>query len=59
MIFSWWKCLFKTLRVYGFRKEKSFLSMKSTWSSTDIKTKYEKYFFGDFLSADFWQELWE
>ena len=25
----------------------------------DIKTKYEKYFFGDFLSADFWQKLWE
>ena len=23
----------------------------------DIKTKYEKYFFGDFLSADFWQKL--
>ena len=25
----------------------------------DIKTKYEKYFFGDFLSADFWQKLCE
>ena len=25
-----------------------------------IKTKYKKkYFFGDFLSADFWQKLWE
>ena len=24
-----------------------------------IKTKYEKYFFGDFLSANFWQKLWE
>ena len=24
----------------------------------DIKTKYEKYFFGDFLSPDFWQKLW-
>ena len=23
----------------------------------DIKTKYEKYFCGDFLSADFWQKL--
>ena len=27
------------------------------WTRTDIKTKYEKYFFGDFLSADFWQKL--
>ena len=25
----------------------------------DIKTKYKKYFFGDLLSADFWQKLWE
>ena len=25
----------------------------------DIKMKYEKYFFGDFLSPDFWQKLWE
>ena len=25
---------------------------------SDIKTKYEKYFFSDFLSADFWQKLW-
>ena len=25
----------------------------------DIKTKYEKYFFGDFFSADIWQKLWE
>ena len=25
----------------------------------DIKTKYEKYFLGDFISADFWQKLWE
>ena len=24
---------------------------------SDIKTKYEKYFFGDILSADFWQKL--
>ena len=24
-----------------------------------IKTKYEKYFFGDFLSADYWQKLCE
>ena len=33
--------------------------MKSQGSSSrpDIKTKYEKYFFGDFLSADFWQKL--
>ena len=27
------------------------------WS--DIKTKYKKYFFSDFLSADFWQKLSE
>ena len=25
----------------------------------DIKTKFEKYFFGDFLSSDLWQKLWE
>ena len=25
----------------------------------DIKTKYDKYFFGHFLLADFWQKLWE
>ena len=24
-----------------------------------VKTKYKRYFFGDFLSADFWQKLWE
>ena len=26
---------------------------------SEIKTKYEKHFFGDLLSADFWQNLWE
>ena len=24
-----------------------------------IETKYEKYFFGDFFSADFWPKLWQ
>ena len=33
--------------------------MKSQGSSQrpDIKTKYEKYFFCDIFSADFWQKL--
>ena len=36
-------------------------STKSQGSSPrpDIKMKYEKNFFGDFLSANFWQKLWE
>ena len=45
------------------------LAMKSPWSSRQCvglldekpgfkpQVKYEKYFFGDFLSADFWQKL--
>ena len=32
--------------------------MKSQ-SLNSRSTKYEKYFFGDFFSADFWQKLWE
>ena len=35
--------------------------MKSQVSSPrpDIKIIFEKYFFGNFLSADFWQKFWE
>ena len=35
----------------------STLNQNKTNVKPDIKTKYEKYFFGDFLSADFWQKL--
>ena len=31
--------------------------IQGSFPRPDIKTKYEKYFFGDFLSADFWQKL--
>ena len=33
------------------------ITIRGSSPRPDSKTKYEKYFFGDFLSADYWQKL--